>query len=56
MRYKSLKNYKFKAGTYNDKREYEVEVGKIYDIPVRCIQLEKDGILQLIEEVKREVK
>ena len=51
-KYKALKNYKFKAGTYNDKREYVVEEGKMYDILVKVPQLEKDGILQLIEDKK----
>ena len=49
-KYKALKSYTFKAGTYNDKRIYDVEEGKIYDILVKVPQLEKDGILQLIED------
>ena len=51
-KYKALKGGKFKAGPYNDKRDYEVEAGKEYVINVRVEQLEKDGILQLIPEVK----
>ena len=53
MKYKALRTYKFKAGTFDSKKEYDVEVGKIYDIPVRCVQLEKDGILQLVDTLVR---
>lgn len=52
--YKVLKDYKFKAGAYNDKRDYSVEKGKDFVINIRIEQLEKDGILELIKpEVKK---
>ena len=52
MKYKALKNYLFKAGGQGNKKIYDVITGKVYDIPVRCVQLEKDGVLELVEDKK----
>ena len=51
--YNVLKDYKFKAGPFNNKKEYSVEKGKQLVINIRLEQLENDGILQLIPEVKK---
>ncbi len=49
MKYKALKNWTFKAGGQGTKKVYVVDKGKEYDIPVRCEQLEIDGVLELIK-------
>ena len=52
--YNVLKDAVFKAGPYNDKREYNVKKGQKLVVNQRLEQLEKDGILELIN--KPEVK
>jgi len=52
--YNVLKDAKFKAGPYNDKREYDVKKGQKLVVNQKLEQLEKDGILELTN--KTEVK
>ena len=44
--YNVLKDYKFKAGTYNSKKEYDVKKGQKLVVNIKLEQLEKDGIVE----------
>ena len=47
--YNVLKDSTFKAGPYNDKKEYNVKKGQKLVVNQRLEQLEKDGILELVK-------